>query len=99
MKSLNVLEEFLKNEEEVESIRDVVSALNSFNEVRKACFGQTLDPDYKCFISRFADAYIKLEVDITPNVHGVLVHVPEFLDKNPGHGLGLWSEQASESVH
>ena len=38
-------------------------------------------------------------MNITPKVHGVLFHVPEFLDKNPGHGLGLWSEQASESVH
>ena len=80
----------------VEKVRDIVEALNT---LRMACFGQTLDPDYKTYIRSFADAYVKLGIDVTPKVHAVLVHVPQFLDQNPGHGLGLWSEQASESVH
>ena len=80
----------------VEKVRDIVEALNT---LRMACFGQTLDPDYKTYISSFADAYVKLGIDVTPKVHAVLVHVPQSLYLNLGHGLGLWSKQALESLH
>ena len=62
----------------VEKVRDVIEALNTFNEVRMACFSQTIDPDYKTYISSFADAYVKLGIYVTPKVHAVLVHVPQF---------------------
>ena len=80
-------------------VRDVVETLQAFNEVKKSCFGQTVANDFKISISKFAEAYDKLGVSVTPKVHAVLVHIPEFLDQNLGHGLGYWSEQASESVH
>ena len=64
----------------VEKVKYVVEALNTFNEVRTACFGQTLDPNYKTYISSFADAYVKLGIDVTPKVYAVLVHVSQFLD-------------------
>ena len=85
---MDILEDLLKGEEVIEKVRDVVEALSTFNEVRTAYFGQTLDPDYKTYITSFADAYVKLGIDVTPKLHAVLVHVLHILDQNPGHGLG-----------
>ena len=77
----------------------VVKTLDAFNEVRKSCFGQTCDPNYKEHIKKFAHAYLELKINITPKVHCVIVHIPQFLDKHPGQGLGKFSEQATEHLH
>ena len=72
--------------------------LAKFNEVRLACFGQDLKPGYKERITEFHQAFLCLGLNVTPKVHAVIVHIPQFCDKT-GKGLGYWSEQASESVH
>ena len=40
-------------------------------------------------------------MSVTPKIHALLVHVPQFLEKyrHLGFGLGFYSEQASEAVH
>lgn len=78
----------------------VLEAFYAFNAVRKACFGVDLAPDYHRHIQNFAQAFQKLERNVTPKAHGILVHVAQFLERqNRNKGLGFWSEQASESVH
>ena len=41
---------------------------------------------------------MKLGISITPKVHAVIVHLPEWLDLGKGP-LGNYSEQATESCH
>merc|ERR1712001_803612 len=77
----------------------VVKALEAFNDVRKSCFGQTCDPQFKEYIKVFAYAYVDLKINITPKVHCVIVHIPQFLALHPGLGLGVFSEQAIEHLH
>ena len=79
----------------------VLNTLEQFEKVVKSCFGRELDKDFQVYIDRFADLFLTLGKSITPKVHTVFVHVPQFLErqKNLQKGLGYWSEQASESVH
>ena len=79
-------------------LKDFAWALNAFDLVRKSCFGQELHPDYKEKISKFQERYIALNISVTPKLHVLFSHVPEFCQK-VGKGLGSFSEQASESVH
>ena len=82
----------------------VGNALEKFNNVRKACFGIELNPDYKNDIKEFAQAYLATGIQskaVKPHI--VVKHVPQFLDRrkdsHPGKGLGHWSEQTTEHIH
>ena len=79
----------------------VLQTLEQFGKVVKSCFGRELNKDFQVQIERFADLFSALDKSVTPKVHTVFVHVPQFLErhKNFHKGLGYWSEQASESVH
>ena len=86
---LEVLPDHLKN---------FASTLTTFNTVRNACFGKYLLPNYKDEITSFHKEYLKLNLSVTPKVHALICHVPQYCD-NTGMGLGISSEQASEAVH
>jgi hypothetical protein len=73
-------------------------ALDALDCVRKSCFGVDLDDGYLVHIDKFQTAYLALNVSVTPKVHAIFQHVPEFCKQN-NSGLGRFSEQASESVH
>lgn len=75
-----------------------VKALEDFHLVVKACFSQTLQPNFKECIANFRKSYSDLEISITPKVHAVFFHVEDFCVKNK-QALGFFSEQAMESVH
>ena len=79
----------------------VLLSLEQFNNVVKSCFGRELKKDYLVHIENFADCYLALGKNVTPKVHAVFVHVPQFLQRHRDlkKGMGYWSEQASESVH
>ena len=79
----------------------VLQTLEQFGKVVKSCFGRKLNKDFQVQIERFADLFSALDKSVTPKVHTVFVHVPQFLERhmNFQKGLGYWSEQASESVH
>ena len=53
---------------------------------------------YQTFINEFEKAYFLLQIPISPKVHVLVRHLPEFLRMYP-HGLSLYSEQANESLH
>ena len=74
-------------------LRKYVNALDAFNNVRKSCFGQTLEPDFKTNILLFQQAYDCLGVPYTNKVHVLIDHVPYFCDLKK-KGLGFFSEQA-----
>ena len=93
MEKAEKLKEFLPNE-----FKPYADCLNSFNDVRKSCFGKTLDPDYQCKIDDFKSKFLALNLSVTPKIHSVFRHLPEFLEPYKS-GLSRFSEQALESVH
>ena len=85
-------------EEEMEICQPFIDAFKAFEKVVDACFGMELTDGFQNSIQEFHDAYMKLNIPVTPKVHVVLFHLPEFCEEF-GRGLGFYSEQASESVH
>lgn len=75
-----------------------VKAFDDFNAVVKACFSMKLDPNFRQIIENFKRSYLDLGISITPKVHAVFFHVPDFCAETQA-GLGFYSEQATESVH
>ena len=79
-------------------------ALAHFNKVVTACFGKELQQEdetqkgWEDVIRGFHEVYLACNISITPKVHAVLVHVPQWCAKFK-RGLGYASEQASEAVH
>lgn len=67
-------------------------------QVVSACYGNTLHPSYEEAIVDFKVAFLDLDIKVTPKIHAVFYHVPEFC-RLTGRGLGPWSEQASEAAH
>ena len=86
--------------QECDEIVDIYNAFKCYKKVKSACFGLTLDSNYHSLIKEFGDSYLKLGVPISSKIHAICAHVSQFLDEHGvGQGLGVWSEQASESVH
>ena len=79
-------------------LRSFALALQLFDKVRTSCFGKVLKPDYQQAIGSFEVKYRELDLTVIPKAHIVFSHVVEFCNKK-GQGLGVYSEQASESVH
>ena len=76
----------------------VIETLRSFNNVVKACFSSSLDENYKEIIGQFTRDYKSLNISITPKVHIIMDHIVPFIEEIE-QPLGIYSEQASESVH
>ena len=57
-----------------------------------------LDPQYNFYIQQFENVYKDLGISITPKVHILIKHVPEFIKKH-NRSLGWYSEQALENTH
>jgi len=56
------------------------------------------DPDFEKLVQNFEQDYLALSISVTPKVHAVINHVPDFC-KLKQQGLGPWGEQSSEAVH
>ena len=79
-----------------------LKALQAFKKVVDACFGYSLDPEYRRIIEEFKMAWQSLVNDdfftFFYKVHVVCSHVADFVDR-VGGPLGPYSEQAGEAVH
>lgn len=75
-----------------------VKAFRCFNEVVVSCYGSSLQPDFREKIRNFQNAYLQLPLNVTPKVHSIFFHIPEFC-ASVGRGLGHYSEQVIESLH
>ena len=76
-----------------------IHTLQKFNKVVESCFGNELKKDeYEENIRAFTISYMALGISVTPKVHCVFRHVPEFC-KRKGCGLGVYSEQVIEACH
>ena len=79
-------------------IQKYVHALRSLYNVVVSCFGMVLDQKYNAYINIFKDIYKDLGISVTPKVHILINHVPEFLKKH-NRSLGWYSEQTLGSIH
>ena len=79
-------------------IQRFVHLLRIFYKIVESCFGMDLDPDYKVYIKNFKQVYSDLHIKVTPKVHILTEHIPDFCEKN-NRSLGWFSEQALESTH
>ena len=81
-----------------ESHKNFADCFEAFNALRKACFGMDLDPNWELALSKFEKSYRSLKINITPKVHSLLHHVPQFI-RRYGSSLGPFSEQFIETLH
>ena len=96
---LDWIKDLIEEENLDDTVKSTYEAFLSFKSVKDSCFGNTCDSDYLEHIKDFGSKYLRLNIGIPPKIHCILVHVPQFLADKEGKGLGVWSEQASESVH
>ena len=81
-----------------ENLKKFAIALIALDSVRKACFGQKLDPDFGKKIKYFEKRYKDLGISITPKAHILFTHVFEWCTIYQ-ESLGIYSEQSGESLH
>ncbi|CAL4067310.1 unnamed protein product, partial [Meganyctiphanes norvegica] len=97
LKNVDILQQMAESDDK-HIIQKYVHILRCFYDVVKSCFGMTLDPQYDTYINQFKYAYKDMDITITPKVHILLMHVPDFITKH-NRSLGWYSEQTLESVH
>ncbi len=80
----------------------IVNCLRLFEKVVEATFGHVLSPNYEEVISQFGVSFTTImstfHISITPNVHIVLHHIPQFI-RMTQMPLGLFSEEVVEEQH
>lgn len=94
MEKRHLLKEYLHDS----STHYFIDLIGSFNYVVDACFGYQLAENYSQVIEHFAWLIKIHKVPITPKIHILLNHAPQFIEEN-NKGLGYFSEQQFESVH
>lgn len=97
LKNVNILNELLEDENLIE-LKCFSKAFETFKEVVDGCFGSTICSNIFQKIENFKEAYLTTKVSITPKAHAIFHHVPEFLEMK-GCGLGVYSEQSTETLH
>ncbi len=82
----------------VYKLKKFVFALELFEIVTTSCFSTLLKLSFEADISNFKASFLRLDINVTPKLHGAFSHVPDF-HKRKRAGLGQFSEQSSEAVH
>ena len=96
---------FLKSLDKLELVLPVELAnylvcLQCLSKVVSGCYGKLVDTSYKKYIRDFSISFEALNISETPSIHAVKTHILDFFERNgTDNGLGIYSEQASESVH
>ena len=63
-------------------IQKYVHILRCLYQVVRSCFGIILAPEFETHIHKFKEIYLDLNIAITPKVHILTEHVPDFCKKN-----------------
>ena len=78
-------------------------SLSALNQVKNTCFGLKLDKSYKEQIQLYKAAYQLLGIKISPKVHALVTHMPQFLDSMQKNyhekGLGFGVNKHLKTVH
>ena len=78
-----------------------VKAFRALNEVKNSCFGNKLQPDFQEKLAKFKENVLDLKrfgVNVATKFHILFFHTHTWCEKE-NIGLGIVSEQASESLH
>lgn len=96
-KSLQVLREMANGNQKVLAFADTFASLN---DIVHECFGMHYDSqvNHWSLIDKFRRQYITLDAPITPKIHATFFHILEFMERK-NDNLGLYTEQAGETVH
>ena len=76
---------------------DIVECLFYFLDVCVACFSEELHPGYAFKIAKWFNKYKELNISVTPKVHLLGIHVPQFLAFY-GKAMGIFSEQVKSEI-
>ena len=108
LKNVNILEDIVSDDElrasrsSEEAIPHpalpFIAAFKSFNDIVNKCFGMQLKPGWQEAIETFKTDYLHCNISITSKAHIVFAHLKSFLIENDS-ALGVFSEQAFESIH
>ena len=81
-------------------LQPYVAFLKSMDKVVVDCFSTgKVGTDLKSHLSDLQGHFEATGLSETLKIHVVLKHIPECLAPLNGHGFGLYSEQAGESIH
>lgn len=72
--------------------------LSAFNNLVSSCFGQQLNEEWENYHEIFFWLIKHHNIKMTPSMHTLKYHVPEFIHTKQ-MALGIFSEQAGESIH
>lgn len=97
-KILHVAHELALDRELPRDLKIFADALVKFDAVVAGSFGMIESKTIQTDILAFEKAFMKLGISVTPKVHAVIEHLPEFLALGYGP-LGPYSEQATEAAH
>ena len=97
LKNLKQLEEIVE-----EKYKPFVDCLSALKEVKNACFGPVLDPNYQTAIDNFENTWNTIYIDFgiwfTNKAHVIISHIPQAIERT-GRSLYLSSEQVVEATH
>ena len=101
----NQCERLLKNTEKLRQalplhLHSYADCLESLKKVVDSTFSAHLDLNYPKYFQDFDNNYKKLKISVTPSVHAIITHVPQFIQMEGNkQGLSLYAEQAGETAH
>lgn len=72
--------------------------LAAFNNLVDGCFGQELTEGWEACHEHFFWLLQQYDIKLTIKLHTLKYHVPKFIHQHE-RALGIYSEQASESIH
>ena len=98
MKKVDKLEQKLPSQ-----LRKFTECLRKFKVIVDETFGCVVTVTHQeilAIMEDFKKSYLPLKISVTPTVHDVYFHVPEWYERHGlQRGLGWFSEQATESCH
>ena len=101
-KGVEALEELIVSHGVAIDMQPYVDVFKCLDAISHKCFGNHLHPDWKEEINKFSEVFeaVHRYNGWTPKMHALVHHVPEFISaKERPRPLGIYSEQAGESVH
>ena len=85
-----------------DTYESIVEALKALKEVKDACFGPNLKPNWKASLDNFEKAwyeiYIEFDISFSNKCHVIIEHIPQVIQRT-GKSLYLSSEQVVEATH
>lgn len=81
-------------------LQPFVACIKAMDKIVHACFSiELICPNLDELLVELKNAFLATELSQTLKIHVLFKHIKQSLKYLHGNGLGLWSEQAGESIH